>query len=375
MKRFFLHLGVLPLLLAALVTEAQQLSLTLPVIGGNRKASVAERIGITDVSIHYDRPGVKGRAGKIFGTDIVHYGFVDQGFGSSKAAPWRAGANENTLFTCGTPVMIEGKPLPAGTYGFFIAVGIEECTLIFSKNTGSWGSFFYNESEDALRVKVKPLKDQPMVEWLKYEFSDQTENAATVALYWEKWKIPFVVSTDLTALQIASFRNELRGQKGLSWDNFNYAANYCAQRNTNLEEALSWARKATGDDGFPGVASFTTYMTKANVLEKLGRTTQADSARKAAMERATMVEMHQYARSLLAQKKTADALELFKTNAAKYPNQFTTLMGLTRGYSANGDNKNALKFARQALALAPDAQNKTFVEGLIKKLEKGESIN
>src|SRR6201989_322981 len=124
--------------------------------GGNKKAMVGERIGITDVTIHYDRPGVKGREGKIWGS-LVHTGFADLGFGTSKQAPWRAGANENTTIEFSSDVMIEGKPLPAGKYGFFIAYDPSECTLIFSKNTTSWGSFFYNPDEDALRVQVKPV--------------------------------------------------------------------------------------------------------------------------------------------------------------------------------------------------------------------------
>src|SRR5256885_12691439 len=101
--------------------------------GGNKKAVVAERIGITDVTIHYDRPGVKGREGKIWG-ELVHKGFADLGFGTSKASPWRAGANENTTIEFSTPVSIEGQQLAAGKYGFFIAYDPDECTLIFSKN-------------------------------------------------------------------------------------------------------------------------------------------------------------------------------------------------------------------------------------------------
>ena len=100
-----------------------------------------ERIGITDVTIHYDRPGVKGREGKIWGS-LVPFGFNDLGFGISKAAPWRAGANESTTITFSTDVEVEGKPVPAGTYGLFIAVRKDESTLILSKNSTAWGSFF-----------------------------------------------------------------------------------------------------------------------------------------------------------------------------------------------------------------------------------------
>lgn len=109
--------------------------------GGNHKAMVGERIGITDVTIHYDRPGVKGREGKIWGA-LVPYGFTDPGFGTSKAAPWRAGANENTTIEFSTDVKIEGKDLPAGKYGFFIAPGKDESIIIFSKTALHGEAFF-----------------------------------------------------------------------------------------------------------------------------------------------------------------------------------------------------------------------------------------
>src|ERR1700761_1068366 len=123
---------------------------------GNRRATVSEGIGITDVAIHYNRPHVRGREGHIWG-QLIPPGLTDQGFGPSKAAPWRAGANENTWIEFSTDVKIEGQTLPAGKYGFFIAYDPNECTVIFSKNYTSWGSFFYKPEEDALRVKVKPV--------------------------------------------------------------------------------------------------------------------------------------------------------------------------------------------------------------------------
>src|SRR3954466_14974134 len=121
-----------------------QITLTQLPSGANKKASVSERIGLTDVTIHYDRPGVKGREGKIWG-QLIPAGFIDQGFGSSKAAPWRAGANENTTIEFSNDVKVEGQPLKAGRYGFFIAYDSASPTLIFSKNSTSWGSFYYDD--------------------------------------------------------------------------------------------------------------------------------------------------------------------------------------------------------------------------------------
>jgi tetratricopeptide (TPR) repeat protein len=363
---------MLLLMLLSIVTIAQ-IPLTVLPSGGNKKASVTERIGLTDVTITYDRPGVKGREGKIWG-QLVHVGFIDQGFGNSKAAPWRAGANENTTISFNNPVKIEGQLLPAGKYGFFIAYDPVEPTLIFSKNAGSWGSYYYDEKEDVLRIKVKPRPLDKSVEWLKYEFMDQTENSATVTLQWEKTMIPFRIETDYINDQLNSFRNELRTEKGFIWQGWQQAAAWSLQRNVNMEQALQWADSATSTS-FGGNRSFAAWSTKAQILEKLGRSAEANEIMKKSMALASMGEMHQYGRQLIQQKKYKEALEIFKTNHDRNPNQFTTLMGLARGYSANAHYKMALKYAQLALPLAPDTNNKNNVESLIVKLKEGKDIN
>ncbi|MGC4034854.1 MAG: DUF2911 domain-containing protein [Chitinophagaceae bacterium] len=358
------------LLFSFVFTHAQLTSLP---SGGNKKATVSERIGLTDVSVSYSRPHVNGREGKIWG-QLVHNGFIDQGFGTAKAAPWRAGANENTTIEFSNAVKIEGKDLPAGKYGFFIAYDPNEATIIFSKNHDSWGSYYYNEKEDALRVKIKPVSLDKSVEWLKYEFLDQTESSSVITLEWEKLSFPFKVETDYINNQVEIFRKELRGDKGFTWTGWDQAANWCAQRNVNLDEALLWADSATSIN-FGGDKSFQAWSTKAQVLDKLGREAEAADIMKKSMAFANMQEIHQYGRQLLTQKKSKEALEIFKMNFAKNPNQFTTLMGLTRGYSANGDYKNALKYATQASAIAPDDLNKKNLETMIGKLKEGKDAN
>ncbi len=209
--------------------------LTMPPDGGNKKATLSEQIGINNIEIRYSRPAVKGREGKIWG-QLVLYGFNDLGFGTSKASPWRAGANESTQISFSQDASIEGKPLKAGTYGFFVALAENgEATLIFSKNATAWGSYFYNPADDALRVTVKTQKMDNSVEFLKYEFMDQTENAATVALIWEKLKIPFRIEVDIDKQVIESMRKELQGDRGFAWQAWQTAANYCLVRNKNLE--------------------------------------------------------------------------------------------------------------------------------------------
>lgn len=347
--------------------------LTTPPNGGNKKSSVSERIGVTDVTIHYDRPAVKGREGKIW-NGLVHTGFKDLGFGTSKAAPWRAGANENTTISFSTDVLVEGKPLKAGIYGFFVAYDKQSPVLIFSNNSRSWGSFFYNEKEDALRVTVKPVDLNESIEWLTYQFTDEKENSAVVALMWEKLKIPFTIEVDLPKTQMEVFRNELRGDKGFRWENFVQAADFAVQNNTGLDEALAWSDYSINSP-FTGQKNFFTLSTHATVLARLGRTNEADAAMKEALPMASVTELHQYGRKLISEKKTKEALEIFKLNAQKNPNNFTTSMGLARGYSATGDYKNALKYARAALPLAPNKLNKDALEDMIKTLAEGKDIN
>lgn len=355
------------------ILQTSSQNLTMPPDGGNKKASVSERIGITDVTIHYDRPAVKGREGKVWGS-LVHTGYTYLGFGTSKTAPWRAGANENTTITFSTDVVIEGKPLKAGTYGFFIAYDEQNPTLIFSNNYQSWGSFFYDEKEDALRVNVKPVKLTESVERLKYEFSDETENSATIALLWEKLKIPFTVEVDYVKTQMESFKKELRSNIGFNSDAWVQASQFALAHNTGLEDAAQWSDYAI-NGAFIGQRNFKTMSTKASVLNKMGKTEEANTIMKEALPLATTIELHQYGRSLLNEKRAKEALDVFKLNAQKNPNTFITNMGLARGYSANGDLKSALKYLNAAQPQAPDKANKDAITNMQKMLEEGKDIN
>ncbi|NCU05989.1 MAG: DUF2911 domain-containing protein [Chitinophagaceae bacterium] len=369
MKKLFLLFTVSMLSVSAF----SQIPLTVAPSGGNKKASVSERVGLTDITIHYDRPAVKGREGKVWG-ELVPVGFTDPGFGSSKSAPWRAGANENTTIEFSTDVTVEGKPVKAGRYGLFLAYDPAGSTLILSNNSTSWGHYFYDPKEDALRVPVKAVTLNQSVEWLKYEFMNESEAGATVALQWEKQMFPFRIETDYVKEQLASFRKELRTEKGFIWQSWNQAATWCLQRNTNLEEALLWADSASSRS-FGGDRVFGTWTIKAQILEKLGRSEEATAIMKKAMSFGNMQDLHQYGRQLLQLKKNKEALEVFKQNYEKNPGQFTSTVGLLRGYSANGDYKNALKYANLALPLAPDEQNKKSIEAMITKLKEGKDVN
>src|SRR4026209_264631 len=218
--------------------------LDLPPIGGNPRAMISEEVGITSITIKYSRPGVKGREGKIWG------GLVANGFGAlsfitgTMSSPWRAGANEATLISFEHDVKIEGKDLKAGSYALFMAMNPDSVLLIFSKQTDAWGSFYYKQSEDVLRVKVKPATLDKSVEWLKYEFIDHKKESCVIAMQWEKLSVPFRVDVDIDNIVLTRMRAEFTGVKSFISANRVQASMYCFDRNINMEEALSWAQSA-----------------------------------------------------------------------------------------------------------------------------------
>jgi hypothetical protein len=341
--------------------------------GETRKASVSERVGITDVTINYDRPAVNGREGKIWG-GVVHYGFADLHYGTSKAAPWRAGANENTTIDFDRDVFIEGKALPAGKYGFFIAMGMDKATLVFSRYNTAWGSFYYDPKDDVLRVDVPVVKTTESVERLKYEFENITENSVVIALQWEKMKIPFKVSVDLQKDMVAYYRKEFNsGQFYRFWQNMQMAANYCLVNNINLEEALSWSDRSINT--YFGEKNFSTLSTQAGLLEKLGQKAKADSVMKKALPMATLLQLNSYGRSLQRQKKNKEAFEIFKMNYDKNPNDIYTRLGMLRGYAGMGNTKEALKFGDKAMEISQDDNTKTYIEKLMQEVKTGKDIS
>ena len=353
--------------------------LTMPPSGDNQKSKVTQFIGPVEVTILYSSPDVhasngEDRTGKIWG-EVAHYGFIDQNFGTSKAAPWRAGANENTIITFSHDVKIEGKDLKARRYGLFLALSKEgPYTWIFSRNSSSWGSYFYDATEDALRVEVQP-SDSPYTEWLTYGFDDRLPSSTVAYLSWEKKRVPFKIEVpNVNELYVATMRDELRGSLGFKQENWITAAQFCVQHKINLEEALTFVNSSVSNP-FIGVENFTTMQTRSMIFQALGREAEAEAEMGKAIKdpSATVQLIHQYGRSLLAAGKKEKAMEIFKYNAQKYPNdKFTPNVGLARGYTALGDKKNAIKHWELAMKNLPEDQkvNTAFYEAEIKKLKE-----
>lgn len=362
-------------LLTALASPALSQSVTLPPSGDNQKATVIQHIGPVTVRVDYSSPRVhrdgQDRTGKIWG-ELVAYGLSDLGFNDCKSCPWRAGANENTVFTVSHDVKVEGKPLPAGSYGLHMLAGKETFTVIFSKNSSSWGSYWYDPKEDALRVDVKPVKNE-FREWLTYEFLEREPAKATVALLWENLKVPFTITVDdIAEVYFAKLRQELRGNQGFSWQDLQAAAAYALTTGKNLDEAMGWAKRSVSAP-FVGNENFQTLSTLAMLEMATGKSAEADKTfeKLIASPTAKPIEVHQLGRQLLQQGKKAEALKIFQANAKRFPNQWPVNVGLARGYAANGDSKKALEHAKLALAQAPDEPNKKALRTMIEGLEKG----
>lgn len=362
------------LLVSFCVTHLSAQLLQLPDGGVNLKNSVGRRVGVTDMEVHWNAPGVKGREGKIWGTDVAPYGFTVLGFGSYVQSPWRAGANENTTVSFSTDVMINGVPLAAGKYGFFIAVYPDSCTLIFNKNTKAWGSYFYNSSLDVMRVTTRQQKDlKENRERLIYTFSNETPQSVELALEWEKWRIPMTVSVDLKKTTLASIRTQMSGAMGFDPASLEAAAAWCLQNEVNETEALNWINSAV-DPSLGGVQTFSALRTKAGLLTRTNKKPEADAMMKNAMEKATVMELHSYGRELLTQQKVKEALEVFLLNYTKHNGAWPTNAGLMRGYSAVGDYKKALEHAKLALPQVPNEQTKKVIEQAIQKLSEGKPM-
>jgi len=331
-------------------------------------AMVSEQVGITNIVVKYCRPGVNGR--EIWG-DIVPHGFDDPipGFGNGDPIPWRAGANENTTIWFEHDMRIEDQVLPAGTYGLHMIPGEGDWVVIFSGNSTSWGSYFYEQSEDVLRVTVTP-EEAPFKERLLYEFTDhEGPGSVTLALLWENLKVPIDLEVDQQhEVVLASMRNELRSRGGFSWQGWAQAANYCLQNNINLDEAENWADRAISRN-----ATFNTVDLKASILSKQGNITESDSVMEEVIPSASAGELNQYGYRLLGENRPEKAMEIFKLNVKRHPDSWNPFDSLAEAYARQGDVKNAQKFYKAALSkLSPeDVANRDRISKILTDFQTG----
>lgn len=365
MKRTLSLFFLLILLLSPRLVLAQiQSELATPPNGNSERAEVSQWIGLVKITIAYHGPNLHGgggvdRTGHIWG-ELVNYGLFDDGLGPSTAKPWRAGANETTSISFSHDVKIAGQEIKAGKYGLFLELAKDgPSTWIFSTNAAGWGSFQYDPKEDVLRIPTTP-QSAPHTEYLTYGFDDRKADSAVAYLQWEDKRIPFRIEVpNINDLYIAQMRKDLLGWAGFNYQNYQTAAQFCADNKINLDEALVWADKAINvpfRGATKGSADFSTFQTKAAVLTALNRREEADAlmTKAFALPGADLMSVHFYGMSVLSAARPEKALEIFKLNQQKHPEEeFWTYMALARAYTALNDKPNAIKNWEVALANVP----------------------
>lgn len=324
-------------------------------------ASIRQTIGISSITIDYSRPSVKGR--EVWGK-LVPYGWNKDAFGNGKPTPWRAGANENTVITFSDDAMVQGKLVPAGSYGFFLAVNQDNSAeVILSKDYRSWGSFWYEESQDIMRAPIT-IREIAHTELLTYDFINLTKTSGELVLNWEKKQFPIKIEFAVDALVMANATEELKSTVGFSWQGYNSAASYALQNKTNLEQGLKWADQAIAQN-----KSFATLSMKARLLKELGKVDEGEKLISEALVNANEPEVNNYGYQLLGQKKHDKAIEVLAMNTKKFPTSANAWDSLGEAYATKGDKANAIKHFKKALSLSPTEAVKANSEKFLKQLD------
>src|SRR5438046_2860763 len=274
MKKIKLKTVVLFLAIIGLAGAVfSQTDLELPCF--SHPAEGKQRIALTDITVKYHRPLVKGR--KIWG-GLVPYGKV-----------WRAGANENTTIEFSDPVSVEGQPLAKGIYGLHMIPNPDSWTVIFSKTNTAWGSYSYKQDEDALRVNVKPKPLSQSEEALEFEFEDLKPDSTAVTLKWEKLGVPFTVSIKDSDQTLQNIRAQLKGRGQFTWQALDQGAQFCLTRKINLDEALRWANASIQNE-----ERFDNLSTKADILKALNCSDESKGIWNHAVEVPTAPQLSSY---------------------------------------------------------------------------------
>jgi tetratricopeptide (TPR) repeat protein len=323
-------------------------------------AKVSQTIGISTVTINYSRPSVKKR--EIWGS-LVPYGWNVQSFGGQKEAPWRAGANENTIIELSNDATIEGKAVPAGSYGLFFVINKDNTgEVVLSKENQSWGSFWYDPAKDQLRAPIK-IRDNTHTEMLTYDFINLDKNSAELVLNWEKKQFPVSIKFAVDELVVANATQQLKGATGFNWQGYASAANYTLQNKVNMDQGLVWIDQAIAQE-----KRFGTMIVKAGLLKETGKAEESEKIRKESLTVAKEAELNAYGYQLLGQNDFDKAIEVFKLATEKFPKSPNAWDSLGEGYALKGDNKNAVISFKKSLSMNPPENVKANSEKYLKQL-------
>lgn len=359
MQKSFLNMAILCLFLLVSSTYILGQGITTPRTP-SPAAIVTQNIGISSVTVNYSRPSVKGR--EVWG-NLVPYGWNVQGFGNGNSAPWRAGANENTVIKFSHDAKVEGHAVPAGTYGLFFVVNKDNTgEVVLSKDFRSWGSFFYDQKQDQLRAKIQ-LREIPATELLTYDFINASKNSAELVLNWEKKQLPVKIEFEVDQIVMKNAAEELKGPVGFNWQGFSTAANYALLNNVNHEQGLKWIEQAIAQN-----KSFTTLNIKSGLLKQVGKSDEAEKLMVEATAIANENELNNYGYTLLNQGEHEKAITIFVLNTQRFPKSANTWDSLGEAYATKGDKKNAITNFKKALSLNPPANVKANSEKYLKQL-------
>ncbi len=357
MKNFFKMSFTCLALLATIGLTAQVKTPRTP----SPMAKVSQTIGISTVTVKYSRPSVRDR--QVWG-QLVPYGWNVQGFGNGNSAPWRAGANENTLITFSDAVTFAGKEVPAGTYALFFVINEDNSgEVILSKDTQSWGSYFYEPAQDQMRGEITVRDLDYHVERLTFDFINLDKNTAELVLNWEKKQFPVKVEFAVDDLVMANAAQQLKGVAGFSFNGWMSAANYALNNNTHLEQGLAYADQAIAQNN-----SFGTLRVKSGILLAMGKESESEEILKGAVAAATEPELNVYGYQLLNQQKNDKAIEMFLLNTERFPKSANAWDSLGEAYAINGDNKKAIKAFEKSLSLNPPPNVKANSEKYLQQL-------
>lgn len=335
------------LVLVALPLAAQNTIQGMPRV--SPEAHVAQRVGVADVEIGYHRPSVNDR--ELWGA-LVPYGQA-----------WRAGANDNTTITFSHPVEVQGEDLAAGTYGLHMMPGEDTWQVIFSNVSTAWGSFSYDESEDALRVSTTPRKSDAHVEQLRYGFEDVTQDSAVVTLEWADLEIPFTIVFDTQALALAEIEAQLHHLPRFSWQGWSSAAQYLAANDFEHEKGLEWIDRSIGMN-----ENGQNLGVKLQLLRQLDRDAEAREVLARALEIGNEAQINQLGYQFLFGGDPDTAIDIFQHNVEAHPDSWNVYDSLAEAHAAQGNTARARELYEKARSMAPEAQHPR-IDGVLRGLE------
>lgn len=310
------------------------------------KAKIYQQVGVTDMTISYHRPLVKGRT--VFGK-LIPFGRV-----------WRTGADENTIIKFSTDVTIDGKTVKAGAYGLHTIPNKDSWTVILNKETKAWGSYFYKKEMDVLRFNVTP-KTSTHQEAMSFNFSQVSANKATVSLNWATTSISFDVDVNTVDLVNEDIKSQLNSLPWYGWTGLYNAALYNFNNNAHLDDAIKWLDRSIGNN-----KNFRNLTLKANILEKQGNKVEADKLNAEAVKLGTIRELQRAAFFKFRAKDNKGGIDILKNAIINSPKNYQSFAVMAWGYEQIKDNKSAKKMYKKALKMAPSDKKEAIKKAMDK---------